>query len=136
MGDYSWEMKDNQVRAAAGNAMCVPVLALIFNSVLRYVGRTTVPVPRGLAASPAYKVQLGEPEPAETTDTLCPVWTALGAIGRLALDTHGPFAEYLAERHAAPEGRNRDVFPLPSPARVPSCLHASPAAPDARASPF
>ena len=37
VGDYRWSMTGNQARAAAGNAMCMPVLALIFASIVPYL---------------------------------------------------------------------------------------------------
>ena len=95
--------------------MRLPVLLIIFQAVAKYVGGTSVPVERPIPA-PVVEATLDDMRGLmHTTVTACPVWHALGAIGRLALDPRGPFADYLAEEYVRPEGRNRDVFPMPSP---------------------
>ena len=42
---YSWNLKPNQARAAAGNAMCVPVLMLVLEAIVPFVARACLPGP-------------------------------------------------------------------------------------------
>ena len=112
---YRWSMKPNQVRAAAGNAMCLPVLALILETVVPFVTAPSSTLPRHPdALGPCDALDDGCIDELPVQNA-CPAWAALGSIGRIALDRRGPFSGHLAELFTKPDGRARDMFPLPAP---------------------